>query len=138
MKPVPVPDAVTEAYWTGAHRHELVVSACIPFGHLTFPPDVACTTCGARELEPRTVSGNGTVYTFTVVRQAFDPAFAEDVPYVIALVELDEQPGLRVLANLVGVDPEQIEVGEAVHVVFEPRDGAVIPQFAPVGTGEPS
>jgi len=135
VKPVPAPDVVTESYWNAARRHELVVTACIPHGHLTFPPDIACTVCGARELESRTVSGNGTVYTFTVVRQAFDPAFADDVPYVLALVELDEQPGLRVLANLVGVEPDDVEVGAAVHVVFESRDGVVLPQFAPGGGG---
>jgi len=130
MKPVPAPDEVTEFYWAAAGRGELVVSACLPHGHLNFPPDVSCAWCGSRELEPREVSGCGRVYSFTVVRQAFDPSFQADVPYVVALIELDEQPGLRMLTNLLDVDPDAVEVGDRVHVVFETRDGVQLPQFA--------
>jgi uncharacterized OB-fold protein len=69
-----------------------------------------------------------------VVRQAFTPAFAADVPYVIALVELAEQGGLRLLTNLVEVAPEAVAVGDAVHVVFEERGEQWLPQFAPDGS----
>ena len=131
MKPAPLPDPVTEFYWAGAGQHELLVAACVPHGHLNFPPDVSCAVCGARELEPHAVSGNGAVYSFTIVRQAFDPSFADDVPYVIALVELDDQPGLRLLTNLVHVEPERVAVGDRVRVVFEARGSATLPQFAP-------
>jgi len=129
MKAIPAPDEASGFYWAAARRGELAVAACLPHGHLNFPPDVSCATCGARELEPRIVSGRGTVYSFTIVRQAFDPAFASDVPYVIALVELEEQGGLRLLANLVGVHPEAVAVGDPVHVVFEPRGEQQLPQF---------
>lgn len=130
MKPVPAPDEVSAFYWDGAQRGELVVAACVPEGHLNFPPDVACTVCGSRELEPHAVSGRGSVYSFTVVRQAFDPAFVPEVPYLIALVELDEQPGLRLLTNLVDVGPDGVEIGDRVHVVFESREDVQLPQFA--------
>jgi len=129
MKPRPVPDDVTDFYWTAARRGELAVAACLPHGHLNFPPDISCAVCGARDLEPRTVSGRGRVYSFTVVRQAFDTSFAPDVPYVIALVELDEQPGLTILTNLVDVDPESVAIGDRVRVTFEDRDGERLPQF---------
>src|SRR5262245_62080466 len=76
MKPAPAPDDVSAFYWEGAARGVLVVAACVPAGHLNFPPDVACSVCGSRELEPHEVSGRGSVYSFTVVRQAFDTAFA--------------------------------------------------------------
>lgn len=130
MKPTPVPDDVTDFHWSAARRGELAVARCVPYGHLNYPPDVSCAFCGARELEPRVVSGRGSVYSFTVVRPAFDPAFAADVPYVVALVELDEQPGLTMLTNLVDVDPEQVAIGDPVHVVFEARGDQQIPQFA--------
>jgi uncharacterized OB-fold protein len=130
-KAIPVPDGVTDFYWSAARRGELAVTACVPHGHLTFPPDVSCPFCGAREVEPRTVSGRGTVYSFTVVRQAFDEAFVDDVPYVLALVELEEQAGLCVLTNLVDVDPDTVEVGTPVRVVFEPRGDWMLPQFTP-------
>jgi uncharacterized OB-fold protein len=133
MKPVPAPDEVTDFYWSAARRGELAVAACRPHGHLNFPPEVSCAVCAARELEPRVVSGRGTVYTFAIVRQAFDPAFAGDVPYVVALVELDEQPGLRLLTNVVGVAPDMVAVGDRVHVVFEQRGDERLPQFTPEG-----
>ena len=77
------------------------------------------------------MSGLGTVYTFAVVRQAFDPAFLSEVPYVVALVELDEQPGLLVLSNIVDVDREAVEIGMRVEVTFEDRGDHVVPQFRP-------
>jgi uncharacterized protein len=71
------------------------------------------------------------VYSFTIVRQAFDPAFLPEVPYVVALVELDEQPGLLLLANIVDTDIDAVEIGLRVEVTFEDRDGHVVPQFRP-------
>jgi uncharacterized protein len=82
-------------------------------------------------LVPTDVSGRGTIYTFTVVRQAFDPAFAGDIPYVVALVELQEAPGLRMLTTITGIEPQEVRVGMQVTVAFEGRDGAVIPVFQP-------
>jgi uncharacterized OB-fold protein len=69
------------------------------------------------------------VYSFTVVRQAFDEAFLGEVPYVVALVELPEQAGLRVLTNLLEVEPDDVEVGMPVELTFETRDGQALPQF---------
>jgi hypothetical protein len=130
-KPVPVPDAVSAAYWDGAVAGELRVSRCAPRGHLSHPPDVSCPVCGSTTLEPVPVSGHGSVYSFTVVHQAFDSAFLSELPYVVALVELDDQPGLRVLTNLVECDVDAVEIGMPVEVTFEARDGVVIPQFRP-------
>jgi uncharacterized OB-fold protein len=131
VKPSPEPDAVTDFYWQGAAAGELRVSRCVPHGHLSHPPEVSCPACGSEELEPVAVSGRGSVYSFTVVRQAFDPAFLPDVPYAIALVELDEHPGLRVLSNIVECHIAAIEVGMPVEVTFEHRDGYALPQFRP-------
>jgi uncharacterized protein len=129
-KAVPEPDEVTDFYWAAASRGQLMLGACLPHGHLNFPPDVSCAICGSRQLSPRAVSGRGIVYSFTVVRQPFDAAFTDDLPYVIALVELPEQAGLRMLANIVDVDPDDISVGDSVHVTFESRGDQVLPQFA--------
>lgn len=132
VKPTPVPDDVTRFYWEGAHDHELRVARCAN-GHLSHPPAPSCPHCGSRELEPHAVSGRGTVYSFTVVRQAFDEAFLGEVPYLIALVELPEQSGLRVLTNLLEVEIDDVEVGMPVELTFETRDGQALPQFRPVG-----
>jgi hypothetical protein len=130
-KPVPVADDVTAFYWDGAAAGELRVSRCVPNGHLSHPPEVSCPVCGSDVLEPLGVSGLGVVYSFAVVRQAFDPSFLPELPYVVALVELDEQRGLRVLSNVVDCDVDAVEIGMAVEVTFEARDGAVVPQFRP-------
>jgi uncharacterized OB-fold protein len=131
VKPAPAPDDVTEFFWRGAAERRLLVQRCSACGYLSHPPDVACTRCGALELEPVPVSGRGTVYSFAIVRQAFDPAFVPDVPYAVALVELDDQSGLRMLANVVGVAPDAIEIGMRVEVAFEHRGDHVVPQFRP-------
>jgi hypothetical protein len=130
-KPVPVGDDVTAFYWDGVAAGELRVSRCVPHGHLSHPPEVSCPVCGSALLEPLAVSGRGVVYSFAVVRQAFDPSFLPELPYVVALVELDEQRGLRVLSNLVDCDVDAVEIGMPVEVTFETRDGAIIPQFRP-------
>ncbi|HXY94114.1 MAG TPA: Zn-ribbon domain-containing OB-fold protein [Acidimicrobiia bacterium] len=129
--PVPEGDALTAFYWDGAAAGRLLVTRCVPHGHLSHPPEVSCPVCGSEEVVPVEVSGRGSVYSFTVVRQAFDPAFLAELPYVVALVELDEQPGLRVLTNIVECDVDAVEIGMAVEVTFEARDGTAIPQFRP-------
>jgi uncharacterized protein len=132
VKPTPEPDDVTTFYWRGAAEGTLLVLRCEACGYLSHPPDVSCARCGAATLDPAPMSGLGTVYTFTVVRQAFDPAFLAEVPYVVALVELDEQPGLLLLTNIVDVDSEAVEIGLRVEVTFEDRGDHVVPQFRPV------
>jgi uncharacterized OB-fold protein len=131
VKPTPEPDEVTAFYWRGAAVGELRVLRCAACGYLSHPPDVACARCGAAVLAPEAMSGLGAVYTFAIVRQAFDPEFLSEVPYVVALVELDEQPGLVLLANIVDIDVDAVEIGMRVEVTFEDRDGHVVPQFRP-------
>ncbi len=75
------------------------------------------------------MSGRGVVFASTAVRQAFDRAFLDAVPFVVALVELDEQPGVRVLANILDVPPEPVTIGTPVEAVFERHDGWSLPQF---------
>lgn len=131
MKPAPEPDDVSAFYWRGAAEGTLLVQRCAACGFLSHPPDVACTRCGALVLDPTPMSGLGTVYSFTIVRQAFDPAFLSEIPYAVALVELDEQPGLVVLANIVGIAPDAVEIGMRVEVTFEDRGDHTVPQFRP-------
>jgi hypothetical protein len=131
VKPAPEPDDVTAFFWRGAAAGELLVLRCAACGYLSHPPDVSCARCGAPALDPATMSGLGSVYSFTIVRQTFDPAFLPEVPYVVALVELDEQPGLVLLANIVEVAPDRVEIGMRVEVTFENRGDHVVAQFRP-------
>jgi uncharacterized OB-fold protein len=83
----------------------------------------------SRDVAPRRVSGDGTVFTYTVNRQVWDAAITE--PYVVALVELAEQPGLRLVTNIVGCQLEDVAVGLPVTVRFEQHDGVLLPVFVP-------
>jgi uncharacterized protein len=124
--------AVTDlnrAYWTGGAEGRLLIQRCAPCGRWIHPPVDRCPECGGAELRPEPVSGRGTVFTFTVNRHPFNPTVP--VPYVIALVELDEQADLRLTTNIVNCPPEEVKVGMPVQVLFEQQDGLYVPLFEP-------
>jgi uncharacterized OB-fold protein len=131
VKPIPVPDEITAFYWNAASQGRLEVQQCPRCGSRQFPPAIACPRCQSDDLEHGAVSGRGRVYSFTVVRQAFDAAFIEELPYVVALVELEEDSGVRILSNIVGAAVDSIHVGMPVEVGFEHRDGVSLPVFRP-------
>ena len=93
------------------------------------PPSPVCPECLGRDLPPEPVSGQGTVATFTINHQPWNPSVA--VPYVIALVEIDEQPSVRLLTNIVDCEPDSVHVGMRVRVKFEHLDDVYLPLFAP-------
>ncbi len=128
-KPAPRVTAETRPYWEGAAAAELRYQWCRPCGRPQFYPRVACAACGGRELEWRPSAGRGVVYAVTVVHRAPSPAFRGDVPYAIALVDLDE--GFRMLANVIDADPAAVTIGTRVRLVFEQRGEIALPQFTP-------
>lgn len=130
-KPEPISDAYTAFYWEGAAAGELRVQSCATCRHQQFPPNVLCEKCQSTDLTHVTSAGTGTLYAKTVMHQAFHPAFADSVPFTLCLVDLDDAPGVRILTNLVDAEPDEVQVGDAVHVVFEKRGGSVLPQFTP-------
>jgi hypothetical protein len=129
--PVPLPDPDTEAFWSATREGRLTISRCQSCRVWQHPPTENCRRCGgASAFEP--VSGRGTVYTFIVIRQATVPG--REPPYVVALVELAEQEGLR-LSAMVQAEPDAVRVGLPVQAVLEPvsADGEfVAPSFVPV------
>lgn len=132
--PVPVPDDTSGPFWAACAAHELKLSRCTNCGWFAYPPRAVCLQClitpPAFGWDP--VSGRGTVRTWTVVRQAFLPDFAAEVPYVVADVELVEQPGLRFLARLRGTAPSEPAIGLPVQVAFDEMGGGIaIPYFVP-------
>lgn len=132
-RPLPDPDPVSARYWSAAARGELLVQRCPDCGARQFYPRALCTACGG-EPDWEAVSGRGTVHTFTVVRQYGIAPFREEVPYVVAMVDLAEGP--RVLTNLVQCDPEQVTVGMAVEaVVVRATPEVGIPYWRPVEPG---
>jgi uncharacterized protein len=128
QKPAPVPDEWTLGYWEAAKEQRLVVQRCIECGHAQYPPDVACHRCQSQSFRFDDVSGRGTLYSFSTFRRSLMPVF--EAPYSMALVDLDDVD-VRMLTNLVEVDPDDARVGMAVEVVFERRGEWSIPQFRP-------
>ena len=125
-------DAAAAPYWEAAARHELMLPRCDRRGLVFFPPREFCPSCWSSELSWQTMSGMGSVWTFTEVHVPFyDDTWAEDVPYVVAVIELDEGP--RLLANIVEPDMDRLSIGDRVEVVFEDRPGGVsLPMFRTV------
>lgn len=116
-KPLPRPTATSLPFWQAAKRHALQIQRCSRCGgHIFYPRDI-CPECLASDLQWIEVSGKGVVYSYTIAQAPTHPAFAEDVPYVIAIVELAEGP--RITTNIVGCKPEEVHVGMAVEATFE-------------------
>jgi uncharacterized OB-fold protein len=131
QKPVPVPDADSRDFWSACAEHRLLIQECGVCGHLQFYPRMVCTACGSRQVGWKEAGGDASVYSYSVVRRAPSEAFAKDVPYVLALVELDE--GVRMMTNVVGCDPSQVTIGMRVRVLFEDLvPGISLPKFAPL------
>ena len=116
-KPLPYPNEVSQPFWDAAKRHELQIQHCNSCGTHIFYPREACSQCLSPDLIWIPVSGKGTLYSYTIAQAPTHPAFAEDVPYVIAIVELEEGP--RITTNLVGCLPDEVTIGMPVMASFE-------------------
>ena len=136
MAVVPGMTELTAPYWAAAREGRLVVQECRSCRQVWHPPLPRCPHCRAADPGWRPVSGDGAVYTYTVVRHATHYAFAGQIPYVLAIVELAEGP--RLVTALVGVDPDRVRVGQQVRVAFrEVTDGVTLPYFEPAA-GRPT
>lgn len=124
-RPLPEPDAVVAPFWRAAAEGELWFQRCDACGHRQFYPRAVCLACGATP-GWETASGRGTVHTFTVIRQYGQEPFASELPYVVAMIELDE--GVHMMGNVTDCDPEAVHIGmpvEAYAVLAEEETGVV-------------
>ena len=130
--PLPVTDALTQPFWDGANDGQLVIQRCRQCGLYLHLPRPVCRRCQSFDLGHEAVSGRGTVYSFTETQRAFHPFFVDRIPYLVAVIDLAEQPGLRLVSNLVKVSEAHVSIGMAVQVEFERLSPElVIPVFAP-------
>lgn len=131
-KPLPVADADSKPFWDACREHKLVFQKCAECGHVRWPAAVICPQCHSQAIDWVESGGKGMLYTFTVYRQAFHPAFKEDLPYVVAVVELAEGP--MFLSNLVECDPAELSCEMPVEVVWDDvSPECTLPKFRPVG-----
>jgi uncharacterized OB-fold protein len=131
-RPTPLITDLTQPFWDATKAGRLAIQRCGACGYYNHPPRPACDRCQSAELAFAEVSGRGTVWSFTVMHQKSVAGFEEVVPYLTALVELDEQPMLLLVTNLPGVEPADVRIGMRVRVSFEAMDdGSMLPQFVP-------
>jgi uncharacterized OB-fold protein len=134
--PMPVADAMTEPFWTGAREGRLMIQRCHQCGLYLHLPRPVCRRCRSFDVGFEPVSGRGTVYSYTETHKAFHPFFVDRVPYIVAVIELEEQPALRLVSNLVRVAEPDVRFDMAVAVAFEELSPALtIPVFAPAAEG---
>lgn len=128
----PLPDLTEEnrPFWDGCREGRLRVQSCRACGHLRYPIARVCPECLSEDTAWTDLSGRGTVFAFIVLHRAYHPGFGGDVPYNVALVQLEEGP--RMFSNVVGTANDAVRVGDAVEVVFDPVTTEVtIPRFRP-------
>jgi hypothetical protein len=132
QRPIPIPDQLTEPFWAAADERNFVIQRCADCRRFHHPPAGICPNCLSTELTFEPVSGRGTVHSYSIMHDPRMAAFRDRIPYTIAIVELEEQAGLVILANLLDIEPDEVRSGMAVTVDFdEIAPGRWIPQFRP-------
>ena len=128
----PSPDALP--FWQASRRGELALPFCETCDGFFFYPRTLCPTCGSRDVTWRTASGRGRVHTFCIQHVGPVPGFREAVPFVTAIVELEEGPRLMTILVDVEPDPGAVACDMAVEVAFADVDGQALPLFRPAHT----
>ena len=118
-KPLPYADAETKPYWEWTKKHELRMQRCADCGELRFPPGPMCPSCNSMRDEWVPMRGTGTIYSWIIVHPPVLPAFADDAPYAVVLVQLDDDPVLRLVGQVIDVPNDELAAGMALEVVFD-------------------
>jgi uncharacterized OB-fold protein len=128
LMPLPQPSIETVPFWAAIQERRFVMPKCDACGTVSFPPTVACGVCAQTNFTWTEMSGRGIVYSFVVYDRVYHPAFKDKVPYVVAVVDLEEGP--RIISNIVGMPIADVTCDMPVTVVYdEVRDGYLIPKF---------
>ena len=129
VRPLPATDRDTEGYWTSGARGRLLIERCNACHYLIHPPTGFCPKCEGRDTALHAVSGRATVTSCTVNHKQWMPDLP--VPYVLALVTIEEQDDVQLATNIVDCAPESVFIGMKVAVRFEPSQDLWVPLFAP-------
>ncbi len=129
-KPMPEVQPWSAKFWEGTKDGKLLIQVCESCKGKIFYPRKHCPECWSEKLGWMEASGKGTVYSFTTAYSNVEPRFADELPYTIAYVDLDE--GIRMMTRIVECKPEDIKIGMKVEVVFSPRGDFYFPFFKPL------
>jgi uncharacterized OB-fold protein len=124
---LPALNADNTAFWQGGEHGELRIHHCAPCDRFFHPPAPVCPHCASFDVAPRAVSGIGKVLSFTINHQQWIPTM--QVPYVVAIVELDDQSGLHFVSNIVGCAPDEVAIDMPVKVTFLHIEDVWLPLF---------
>ena len=128
-RPLPDADGVALPFWQGAGRGELLIQKCNACGARQFYPRAVCMTCGG-DPEWEQASGRGTVHTFTIIRQYGGKPFRDELPYVVAMIELEE--GVRMMGNITDCEVDEVHIGMPVQAYAVAAEGGIgVPFWRP-------
>lgn len=132
LRVLPEPSMESKAFWTAGEQGQLLIYRCKACTRFFHPPAPVCFRCRSTNVGPENVSGRATVATYSVNVHPWYPSFPP--PYIVAIVEIEEDPSVRLTTNIVGCSTEAIHVGLKVEVLFEHREDVWIPLFTPSDT----
>lgn len=127
-KPLPVPDSDSRAFWESCRTHAMALQQCVSCRRFRYPPRPLCPHChdGAAQWHP--ITGRGRVYVTLIMCRSYGPAWEQDVPYNISLIELEE--GVRMWSNVIGGSPEDVKIGDQVVISYEDvTEDVTLPKF---------
>ena len=129
-KPLPIVTDENRPFWDGCREGKLLLQFCAACQQHQFYPRLYCMQCESDRLRWVEASGRGVIYSYTIIHQNKSPDFMADVPYNVAIVQLEEGP--RMMSNIVDIDPADLRVDLPVTVVFDPvNDTISLPRFRP-------
>ncbi len=130
-KPAPIVNDWARPFWEAARQGKLTIQQCKDCKKPIFYPRLCCPHCFSEDIHWIEASGKATVYSYTVVENNAPSAFIADMPYVVAVVRLEE--GVQMLSNIVGCDPYEVKCDMPVQVTFEKLDEEfTLPKFKPI------
>jgi uncharacterized OB-fold protein len=132
-RPRPLPFVTDESrpFWDGCREEKLMLQYCNACQRHQFYPRLYCMHCGSQKVRWVEASGRGVIYSYTIIRQNKSPDFVNEVPYNVAIIQLEEGP--RMMSNIIAIDPAELRVDLPVTVVFDPvSDTISLPRFRPL------
>jgi len=131
--PAPQPNQDDAAFWQACSERRLCFQACAACGAVRHPPLPVCPRCQSMETAWRETAGQGNIYTYTIIHHASHDAVKGKLPYVVAVVEFADVPGVRLVTNITGIEPSHVLIGMPVAMWWDEIGGGMsLPRFRPV------